>query len=114
MDISDDAYLAYSEGMQLVTKKTEKWTGTAYSTFEGYPINVAAKTGTAQTGINGTSDHGAFICYAPAEDPQIAIAVYGEKAGHGATLATVARAIMDIYFEVGEVGDVTVNENQLS
>lgn len=114
MEISDDAYLAYSEGMQLVTKKTEEWTGTAYSTFKDYPINVAAKTGTAQTGIDGTSDHGAFVCYAPAEDPQIAIAVYGEKAGHGSTLATVARAILDIYFEVGEVGDVTVNENQLS
>ncbi len=114
MDISDDAYLAYSEGMKLVTDKTADWTGTAYSTFQDYPVKVAAKTGTAQTGITGTSDHGAFVCYAPADDPQIAIAVYGERAGHGSTLATVARAILDIYFEVGEAGDVPTLENQVS
>lgn len=114
LEISDDAYLAYSTGMQLVTKRTSDWSGTAYSTFKDYPINVAAKTGTAETGIRGTSDNGAFICYAPAEDPQIAIAVYGEKAGHGSALAEVARDMLDIYFEVGEVGDVPTYENKVS
>ncbi len=114
LDISDDAYLAYSTGMQLVTSRTSDWTGTAYSTFKDYPIAVAAKTGTAETGIRGTSDNGAFICYAPADDPQIAIAVYGEKAGHGSSLAEIARDILDIYFEVGEVGDVPTYENQVS
>ena len=114
MDIPDDAILAYTQGMELVTSKTEEWTGTAYSTFADYPVKVAAKTGTAQTGLLTGSDHGAFVCYAPADDPQIAIAVYGERAGHGSTLATVARAILDIYFEVGEIGDVAIYENQLS
>ena len=113
MEISDDAYKAYSEGMCLVTDKTE-WTGTAYNTFKDYPVKVAAKTGTAQNGINNASDNGAFICYAPAEDPQIAIAVYGEKAGHGSSLATIAKEMLDVYFEVGEVGDVTTNENKVS
>ncbi len=114
LDISDDAYLAYSTGMQLVTKRTADWSGTAYSTFKDYPINVAAKTGTAETGIRGTSDNGAFVCYAPAEDPQIAIAIYGEKAGHGSSLAEIARDMLDIYFEVGEIGDVITYENQVS
>ena len=114
LEISDDAYLAYSSGMKLVTSKTSDWTGTAYSTFKNYPISVAAKTGTAQSGIRNASDHGAFVCYAPADNPQIAIAIYGEKAGHGNTLATIARDILDIYFEVGEVSDVTSLENQLS
>lgn len=113
-DISDDAYLAYSQGMYLVTHRTEDWSGTAYQTFKNYPIDVAAKTGTAETGISGTSDNGAFICYAPADDPQIAIAIYGEKAGHGSSLATIAKAMLDVYFEVGEIGDVTAYENQLS
>ena len=111
--INDEAYKAYSEGMHLVTQKTD-WTGTAYATFQDYPVKVAAKTGTAQNGINNASDNGAFICYAPAEDPQIAIAVYGEKAGHGSTLATVAKAMLDVYFEVGEAGDVNTFENELS
>lgn len=114
MEISDDAYWAYSQGMQLVTKQTDDWSGTAYQTFKDYPINVAAKTGTAETGLLGTSDNGAFICYAPAEDPQIAIAIYGEKAGHGSSLAAIAKEMLDAYFEVGEVGDVTAYENQLS
>ena len=113
MEISDDAYKAYTEGMCLVTDKTE-WTGTAYETFRDYPVKVAAKTGTAQNGINNASDNGAFICYAPADDPQIAIAVYGEKAGHGSTLATVAKAMLDVYFDVGEAGDVNTYENELS
>ncbi|MBR4863321.1 MAG: hypothetical protein IKU07_01990 [Oscillospiraceae bacterium] len=112
-DINDDAYKAYTEGMQLVTQKTD-WTGTAYSTFKNYPIAVAAKTGTAENGINDASAHGAFVCYAPADDPQIAIAIYGERAGHGSYLAPIAKAMLDAYFEVGEVGDVATYENQLS
>ena len=114
MEISDEAYQAYSYGMHLVTHATERFNGTAYSTFKDYPIDVCAKTGTAQNGNPSASDNAAFICYAPADDPQIAIAIYGEKAGHGSWLATVAKSILDVYFEVGEIGDVTVNENQPS
>ena len=87
--------------------------GTAYKTFKDYGITICAKTGTAQHSTGG-SDHGAFVCFAPYDNPQIAIAIYGEKAGHGSTLATVAKAILDAYFEVGETGDVLVLENQLS
>ena len=113
-EINDDAYKAYTEGMHLVTQKTAEWTGTAYSTFKNYPINVAAKTGTAENGINDASANGAFVCYAPLEDPQIAIAIYGERVGHGSSLAVIARAMLDVYFEVGEVGDVITYENKLS
>lgn len=113
LEISDDAYLAYSTGMKLVTQKTERWNGTAYSTFKDYPISVAAKTGTAQD-KKGASDNGAFVCYAPADNPRIAIAIYGEKAGHGSSLAVIARNILDVYFEVGEVSDVTSLENKIS
>ena len=111
MEISDETYAAYSEGMYLVTST---WDGTAYATFKNYPIKVAGKTGTAETGINGTSANGAFICYAPLDDPQIAIAVYVEKGGHGSTLASIAKSILDVYFDVDEVGDVNSFENQIS
>ena len=111
MEISDKTYETYSQGMHMVTST---WGGTAASTFMGYPIAVAGKTGTAETGIYGTSDNGAFVCYAPLEDPQIAIAVYVEKGGHGSTLATIARSILDVYFEVGELGDTDSFENQVS
>jgi penicillin-binding protein 2 len=111
MDISDEAYKAYSDGMYLVAH--DYW-GTASGTFYNYPIKVAAKTGTAQHGITGASDHGAFVCYAPLDDPRIAIAIYVEKGGHGSTIASIAKAMLDVYFEVGEIGDVNIYENQLS
>ena len=114
-DISDDAYKAYTEGMYMVTHGNGEWSGTASKLFKDYPIAVAAKTGTAQTDAGtDASDNGAFVCYAPYENPRIAIAVYGEKAGHGSTLAQVGKSILDVYFEVGEIGDVTTNENQVS
>lgn len=111
LDISDEAYQTYSKGMHMVASEER---GTAYRTFKNYPIAIAAKTGTAQTGIDGASDNGAFVCYAPLDDPQIAIAVYIEKGGHGTTLASIAKAMLDIYFEVGEIGDVNILENKLS
>ena len=109
MDISATAVQLYLEGMQQVAHESG---GTAYSTFANYPIRVAAKTGTAETGLEG-STNGAFICFAPADDPQIAIAVYGEKVGGGSYLAPVAKAILDAYFGLN-TGDVDSLENQIS
>ena len=111
LEISDDAYLAYAQGMRMAVTE---YGGTANKIFGNYPIEVSAKTGTAQTGIRNTSDNGAFICYAPSSQPQIAVSVYGEKAGGGSTMGPVAKAIFDIYFEVGEIGHVNVYENQMS
>ena len=111
LDISDDAYKAYSEGMQKVAHGDE---GTAAGTFWNYPIRVAGKTGTAQTSDPNGADNGAFVCYAPADDPQIAIAIYAEKANGGSKLSIVAKEILNAYFEVGEIGDVTIYENTIS
>ncbi len=108
MHISDEAFQAYSEGMRLVALE-----GTAKRLFSKYPVAIAAKTGTAQHGSGG-SDHGAFVCYGPYENPEIAVAVYGEKAGHGTTMAQIAKAVLDVYFDVDQVGDVITNENQIS
>ncbi len=110
-EISPDAVQAYTEGMQLVTSESG---GTGYKVFSNYPIKVAGKTGTAQTGIKDQSDHGAFVCYAPADDPEIAVVVYGERVGSGGAVAYIARDILNVYFGVGEVGEVELLENQLS
>jgi penicillin-binding protein 2 len=108
MNISQEAFEAYTEGMRLVALE-----GTAQRLFKNYPVAIAAKTGTAQHGSGG-SDHGAFVCYGPFEDPEIAVVVYGEKAGHGTTVAQIAKEVLDVYFGVDEVGDVVTNENQMS
>ncbi len=71
------------------------YNGTAYRYLGDYPLTVACKTGTPQTAEFPNST---FICFAPAEDPQIAVAVVIEKGWHGYTGAPVARAVMDAFF----------------
>ena len=78
--------------------------GTAARTFANYPIPIAVKTGTAQhTGgkdfDGNTNDHAVFIGFAPADDPEIAVAIVGECAGHGSEVAPIARDIFDAYFQ---------------
>ncbi|MBE6920491.1 MAG: hypothetical protein E7468_02870 [Ruminococcaceae bacterium] len=107
LEISNDAYYAYTKGMRDVAL-----TGTARTILKNYPIPVAAKTGTAETD-NG-SDNGAFICYAPYDDPEIAIVVYGESAGHGRTMGQIAKALLDTYFQDELAGDLIPGENQLN
>ena len=110
ISITDKNYKAIVDGMVMVTTDYE---GTAFTAYRHYPIKVAAKTGTADD--NPTrSAHAAFICFAPADDPEIAIAVYVEHGGHGNALGYIPHAIMDEFFNVDEVGDVITYENKLS
>jgi penicillin-binding protein 2 len=110
IDLSDEAVDAVIDGM---VKCAGESGGTAYKIFKNYPITVAAKTGTAQTGRTDCSDNGAFVCFAPAEDPQIVVVVYGEKAGHGSSLGNVAKSVLDAYFGVEAGDDLTTGENQV-
>lgn len=68
-------------------------------------INIAGKTGTAEFGLPddlGAADsHAWFTCYAPMEDPEIAVAVIIEAGGEGSTFAVpVADAVLRGYFEL--------------
>lgn len=49
-------------------------------------VRVAGKTGTAETGV-GAETHGWFVAFAPADNPQIAIAVIVEQGGTGGSSA---------------------------
>ena len=55
-------------------------------------IAVAGKTGTVQN--DEGDDHATFVGFAPANDPQIAVAVYIENAGFGATAAAPCAAMV--------------------
>ncbi len=109
IQLSQQAIDAYFTGMQMVASEQG---GTAYKVFKDYPINICAKTGTADAGTNDVN--AAFMCFAPAEDPEIVVAIYGENAGHGSAVADIAKAILDVYFEIGESADVDSSENQVS
>ena len=59
-------------------------------------INIAGKTGTAQNPHG--KDHSVFICFAPRDNPKIAIVAYIENAGFGATWAApIASLLTEMY-----------------
>ena len=96
--IPDTAYNAVIRGMQDVVEN-----GTAkIAKIPG--INVCAKTGTAENyriidhKRTQLKDNSMFVCFAPRENPKIAIAVVVENAGFGATWAgPIARILMEKY-----------------
>ena len=95
-DYGVEYYEAIQYGMRQVV--TSGNSSTVYNVFKDAGYTVAAKTGTSQTGVNNAND-GFFICYAPAENPEIAIAVAMEKGGSGAAQAIIAKEVLDYYFE---------------
>lgn len=86
------------EGMKAVTGEG----GTATKAFDGFPYKTAGKTGTATFSARekefGRSAFAVYIGYAPADNPEIAVAVVGFDSGHGGYVAPVARAIYEQYF----------------
>ncbi|MEM7210221.1 MAG: penicillin-binding protein 2 [Pseudomonadota bacterium] len=85
--------------------------GTAYRANLGVQYKVAAKTGTAQVyGIaqdgeyeadklsKELHDHALYIAYAPADKPEIVVAVVAEHGGSGGSVAApIARTVLDAY-----------------
>ena len=83
--------------------------GTSTRVFAGAPYLSGGKTGTAQAVTIGQKDkynsaklqehqrdHAVYIAFAPANDPQIALAVIVENAGWGAGVAApIARRVFD-------------------
>lgn len=64
-------------------------------------IEVCGKTGTAQNPHG--KDNSVFICFAPADDPKIAIAAYVENAGFGATWALPVASLMVEKYLTGSI-----------
>ncbi|MDA8234545.1 MAG: penicillin-binding protein 2 [Clostridia bacterium] len=84
------------KGMLAVTQPG----GTAAGIFAGFPIKVAGKTGTAQTGKD-RDNHGLFVGFAPYDNPQVAVAAIVEYGGSGgATAGVISREVLAAYFKV--------------
>ncbi len=83
-------------------------------------VTVAGKTGTAQVrGLRKGEDedhiekqyrdHAWFVCYAPADHPEIAVAALVEHGGHGGSAAApVARAVIEAYLESKQQPDAVI------
>jgi penicillin-binding protein 2 len=99
---------AVHEGMHLVLHdwsvngaNAEWWADCAW--------DVAGKTGTAQKGEHITND-GIFMCYAPFNDPEVAIAVVVERGLSGASTQFMARQVMDAYINIKSYKDTSEQE----
>jgi len=68
-------------------------------------IRVAGKTGTTQNPHG--DDHASFVCFAPFDNPEVAVYVLVENAGHGSTeAAPAARRLLMEYFGIAEPEEV--------
>ena len=79
----------------------------------GYEGQYVFQTfGTSELGGNQT-ENGVFVCFAPYDDPEIAVAIVIEHATWGSNLATTGVDILNAYFTADETGSAVTGENQL-
>ena len=90
--LSPETLSAVKEGMLAVTQS-----GSVASYFRNLPVEVGAKTGSAQ--VTGREESNAvFVCFAPYDDPQVAMTIVVEQGGSGSELGRLAAAILQYYF----------------
>jgi penicillin-binding protein 2 len=89
---SPEVIKTVQEGMRLTV------TGGSARNLADLPVSVAGKTGTAQF-LDNQKTHAWFECYAPYENPEIAVVVLIEGGGGGREIAApVAKDILNYYF----------------
>ena len=92
VEISESYLNAVRLGMRNVVEM-----GTASVLFNGFPVRVGGKTGTAQVGTT-TSSNGTFIAFAPYNEPQVSMSVVIEKGAKGTWAGFVAEDVLAYYF----------------
>ena len=65
-------------------------------------LEICGKTGTAQNPHG--DDHSVFICFAPKDNPKIAVAAYVENGGFGAAYAAPIASLLTEMYLKGEIG----------
>ena len=66
-------------------------------------LEICGKTGTAQNPHG--NDHSVFICFAPKDNPKIAVAAYVENGGFGATWAAPIASLLTEKYLTGEISE---------
>ena len=99
------------DAIKLGMWKVANGDGSCAEYFADLPVEVGAKTGTAQTGT--TEADAVFVCFAPYDDPEIAIAIVVEKGGSGTVLASVAADVLSYYFNAEDTAEPMSAEDDL-
>lgn len=84
---------AVKAGMLALTQE-----GSLARYFTDIPVKVGAKTGSAQVSASSKESNAVLVCFAPFDDPEIALAIVAEKGGTGSELGAVAADIFRWYF----------------
>ncbi len=92
-DVSSNTWDLVHQGMEAVISNT--------SSFTGLEVSMAGKTGTAQQSAVHP-DHGLFVGYAPAESPEIAIAVRIANGYSSSYAAEIGRDIVRANFKLAD------------
>ena len=108
INISQATTDTIKEGMYLLATD-----GSVAGYFKDLPVSVGAKTGTAQVGSATQEANAVFVCFAPYEDPEIAIALVVEHGGSGTELGAVAAEIISAYFSSADTMEAVTGENTL-
>ncbi len=107
VDIQPEHLAAVKQGMYDLAKTTSM---ARY--FDSLPVEVGCKTGTAE--VSGEEDSLAvFVCFAPYDDPQVAVCLVAEKGSSGGSLAAVAADILAYYFATDSSLSGAEGENTL-
>lgn len=106
LELADTTLAAVKKGMgDLAT------TGSVGAQFANCVVTAGAKTGSAQTG-DALAD-GVFVCFAPFDEPEVAVAIVIERGKAGAALASTAVEILNAYFSPGDIGMLLTPEGTL-
>ena len=80
--------------------------------FRDVGVQVGAKTGSAQISAQSESN-AVFVCFAPYDDPQIAMAIVVEHGGSGSELGAIAAEILRYYFADETTQQAILNGEEL-
>ena len=105
IDIKEEYFKIVQKGMYNVVNGS----GTASAIRTSY-VMIAGKTGTAQNPHG--KDHSWFICYAPFDDPKIAICVLVENAGFGAAVAAPIAQRIILKYLIGNADDSEIDDTK--
>ena len=117
IESADYNWSAIQNGMYLMANDPNSSSYAVYQelgnySYNGNTIGVAAKSGTSQLGGDLTPNS-IFMCYAPYEDPEIAIAIVIERGASGAKAVSIAKDVLDAYFSSRSPSVVAEGEYEL-
>lgn len=106
IDIDPDDLAAVKQGMYNLSQSASM---ARY--FDNLPVSVGCKTGTAE--VQSSDATATFVCFAPYDDPQVALCLVAEKGSAGGNLAALAASMLQEYFSTDDSLGVTGQENTL-